>query len=154
MQELKNAYVSSSWLIRKINIFILCIIAILFLRSTPCIAQDTLDFNSIKNTYKGHWYNKETDRHLQIDFDDHLNYMDVNDWIGNRKKADIDLYKAFVENGILILPRYNDQLHSCYCEIKRITNVLEYTCNEGLNVEDNYLNFDKPTHQVIFKKVK
>ncbi len=78
-----------------------------------------------KKIFGGVWTDKKTTRHLQISFENDQ-YATITDWTSKYQKRESgDVYKAFVENGKLIMPEDTEH-HASYSEITAENNILIY----------------------------
>lgn len=99
-------------------------------------AQTKAEFKTAKKLFEGKWVNKHMNRHLTISFDTQ-NYATINDWQGkwSQDNNSIDAYKAFVDQGKLVMPEDKTDLRSPYCEIVKQGKALLFRCR-GMNTKD------------------
>jgi hypothetical protein len=87
-------------------------------------AQQALEIKKAKALFEGAWVNKKANRHLTIFIEDD-GYVTINDWIGSKRTASIDAYKAYIKRGKLIMPAETEH-HAPYSEMHIKGNKLIY----------------------------
>jgi len=111
---------------------VLAIVCTLF--SSRSSGQTKAELIASKKMYEGRWINKNLKRHLSIDYDNSPGYANINDWQGklNDNNNTVDVYKAWIKNGILVMPESKTDLRCPYCEILKKDKSLLYRCR-GMN---------------------
>lgn len=113
----------------RICIHSIAVVTLLLLGSLKSQAQ----FSAHKSTEKlfsGTWINKKTTRHLEISFEN--GYATIIDWTSKFQKPESgDVYKAFLKNGILVMPEDKEH-HAPYSEIRIKGNKLIYLSRSSL----------------------
>ena len=85
----------------------------------------------LEKRFAGAWVNKKSTRHLEIYFED--GYATIMDWTAKfQKRGSSDVYKAFPENGKLVMPEETEH-HAPYSEIIFENNRLIYLTKVSQN---------------------
>jgi hypothetical protein len=100
------------------------IILLLLFLSTNGKAQQALEIKKARALFEGAWVNKKANRHLTI-FIEADGYVTINDWVGSKRTAGIDAYKAYIKKSKLIMPAEADH-HAPYSEMYIKGNQLVY----------------------------
>lgn len=125
-----------------------------FNKKTGNITTQTFTRKDLIQKFGGTWYNETEKLYLTFYFEEGDNYATANSWTGSIDiKENIEAYKVFIKDNILILPAENSDHHAPYCEINVEYNKLVYKCNESLNFSDNSLNTKKPISITKYKRV-
>lgn len=82
-----------------------CILFIALLSLMHSHAQSASEVKKAAKIFGGQWVDKKTSRHLHISFNEEDEYATITDWTSKFQKQESgDVYKAFVENGKLVMP--------------------------------------------------
>lgn len=102
-------------------------------------SQTLKEIKKIKSLFKGSWSNTKANRHLIVSFEGNDHYATINDWTGNDRST-ADVYKAFIKDDKLVMPKESEEHRAPYCEMIISRNKLLFRCKGLIKEEDQFVD--------------